>query len=75
MSPADANNKNCLQQCPGNFTAIYAYLKGLEYSDLPNYEFIDKKFHDVLSSKKYELKIKFANSHVETTICLISRKQ
>uniref|UniRef100_A0A0R3S2S7 Protein kinase domain-containing protein n=1 Tax=Elaeophora elaphi TaxID=1147741 RepID=A0A0R3S2S7_9BILA len=40
-----------IQQCPGNFIPIYAYLKGLEYSDLPNYEFIDKKFDDILSSR------------------------
>ncbi|KAM3716524.1 Tau-tubulin kinase [Dirofilaria immitis] len=39
------------QQCPGNFILIYAYLKGLEYKDMPNYEFIDKKFDDTLSSK------------------------
>ncbi|KAL3985958.1 Protein kinase domain family protein [Acanthocheilonema viteae] len=48
---ASVPDKRLFNQCPGNFITIYTYLKGLEYNDLPNYEFIDKKFDDILSSK------------------------
>ncbi|VDK70319.1 unnamed protein product, partial [Onchocerca ochengi] len=49
---ATVPDKKLFNQCPGNFTTIYSYLKELEYKDVPNYEFIDKKFDETLLSKK-----------------------
>uniref|UniRef100_A0A915PY24 Protein kinase domain-containing protein n=1 Tax=Setaria digitata TaxID=48799 RepID=A0A915PY24_9BILA len=48
---ANLPDRKLFNQCPGNFGTIYSYLKGLEYKDLPSYEFIDKKFDDTLLSK------------------------
>ncbi|CAG9531032.1 unnamed protein product [Cercopithifilaria johnstoni] len=48
---ASVPDKKLFNQCPGNFLTIYTYLKGLEYNDLPNYEFIDKKFDIILSNQ------------------------
>ncbi|MCP9264439.1 Tau-tubulin kinase 1 [Dirofilaria immitis] len=49
---ASIPDKKLFNQCPGNFILIYAYLKGLEYKDMPNYEFIDKNLMIPYQAKK-----------------------
>ncbi|VDN02388.1 unnamed protein product [Thelazia callipaeda] len=48
---ASIPDKKLFNHCPGNFPVLYSYLKGLEYKDSPNYEFVDEKFSTILSSK------------------------